>query len=67
MVGGQPRRCIVYEILMRRAQHLHRPLTVSGTSKLAVEEAEMLDLIFVVSGFAIILLMAGYAASLLRL
>jgi hypothetical protein len=62
MVGGSP-----YEILMPVRTNRNRKLTSRGGTKPAPKEAFMLDLAFVVLGFAVIAVMALYAVALRQL
>ena len=62
MAGDRP-----YEILMPVRTNRNRKLTSPGGTKSARKEAFMLDLAFVVLGFAVIAVMALYAVALRQL
>ncbi len=57
----------LYEILMRSRANRNRKLTPPGGTNPPGKEAFMLDLVFVVLGFAVIALMGLYAVGLRQL
>ncbi len=62
-----PALSLPYDILMPSRLNPYRKLTQPGARKPASKEAIMLDLAFVVLGFAVVALMGVYAMALRQL